>query len=225
MNCKIIVTADNSKSLLIPELNETYHSINGALNEAQHVFIKNGLEQIVSENPIRIFEMGFGTGLNALLTLNYIKNTPIYIAYKTIEKYPVDFETIKELNHPLTANLTELQTAFNEMHTSSWNQIIEITEQFTFEKIKGDLISTDIGNETYHLIYYDAFAPKVQPDLWDVVIFKKMYASLVPSGRLVTYCAQGQFKRNLREAGFIVTNVEGPVGKREMTIAIKPKVD
>jgi len=221
MNLKIIVTNDNSKSLLIPELNESYHSTNGAANESLHIFIKNGLALVPVANPIRIFEMGFGTGLNALLSLNYAKNTPIYIAYETVEKYPLEIDLINQLNHPLTTNLASLSSEFEKMHLCEWNKKVVISAEFTFKKIQGDIQDLELPSDYFHLIYYDAFSPKIQPELWDTIILKKLYLSLTNGGRLVTYCAQGQFKRNLKEAGFNVENIPGPAGKREMTVAIK----
>jgi len=225
MNRKIIVTDDNSKSLLIPEINETYHSINGAMNEALHVFITNGLIPMADKKHIRIFEMGFGTGLNALLSLNCIKNTPIYIAYETIEKFPVELELINQLQHPQTTGLTNLQSEFETMHSCQWNETIEISSAFRFKKNKSDIKDIELPLNNYDVIYYDAFSPKIQPELWTTSILTKLYASMVEGGRLTTYCAQGQFKRNLKEVGFSVHGLPGPKGKREMTLAIKPLVN
>lgn len=225
MNRKIIVTDDNSKSLLIPEINETYHSINGAMNEAMHVFITNGLFKITDTNPIRIFEMGFGTGLNALLTLNHAKNTPIYIAYETVEKFPIELDLVSQLQHPTTTGLIELQNEFNLMHTSKWNETHQLSPNFTFKKYQIDIREIELPSNCFHLIYYDAFSPKIQPELWETAVLKKLHNSMVDGGRLTTYCAQGQFKRNLKEAGFEVHGLPGPTGKREMTLAIKPLVN
>jgi len=224
MNRKIIVTDDNSKSLLIPEINETYHSINGAMNEAMHVFITNGLLPMSDLKLIRIFEMGFGTGLNALLSLNFTKNTPIYIAYETVEKFPVDLELINQLQHPYTTGLIDLQSEFDSMHNSKWNEVVEISSAFSFKKYRGDIYDIELPLNHFHVIYYDAFSPKIQPELWSTNLLVKLYASMVEGGRLTTYCAQGQFKRNLKEVGFSVHGLPGPAGKREMTLAIKPLV-
>jgi tRNA U34 5-methylaminomethyl-2-thiouridine-forming methyltransferase MnmC len=220
MKREIIVTGDNSKSLLIPELNETYHSVHGAAVESNHVFIVNGLAQAGKES-VRIFEMGFGTGLNALLSLNHAKNTPIYIVYHTVEKYPLGYELVKLLNHPGQTGLDHLAADFEKMHTCPWGVPAELSGSFTFQKTEGDLLDLDPLKAYYDLIYFDAFGPKVQPALWSADLLRKMYDALVPGGRLVTYCAQGQFRRNLREAGFRTERRPGPPGKREMTVAHK----
>lgn len=221
MNRKIIVTDDNSKSLLIPEINETYHSINGAMNEAMHVFITNGLLPMSDLKLIRIFEMGFGTGLNALLSLNFTKNTPIYIAYETIEKFPLEMELIKDLDHPIRTGLKDLKAEFEMMHTDNWNECLQILPEFTFKKNQADMQNFELPSNYFDVLYYDAFSPKIQPELWTTDILEKLFQSLVKGGRLTTYCAQGQFKRNLKEVGFTIRSVPGPKGKREMTVAIK----
>lgn len=222
MNRKIIVTDDNSKSLLIPEWNETYHSIHGAKNESQHVFIKHGLERVVAQhNSIKLLEIGFGTGLNALLTYNFIKNTPIYIAYDAVEKFPLSLNVINELEHPKNTGLDEHQATFEKMHTSAWNTEIKISSNFLLKKIAADITILKLAEEQYSLIYFDAFGPKIQPELWQLSQLQKMHNTLVNGGLLVTYCAQGQFKRDLIAAGFKIESFPGPKGKREMTCAIK----
>ena len=222
MNRKIIVTGDNSKSLLIPEWNETYHSIHGAKNESLHVFIKNGLERMAQTcNSINLLEVGFGTGLNALLSLDFANGTPIYIAYDSIEKFPLDIDTIKALNHPENTGLIEHSLIFNKMHQSPWNEKLELSPNFSLNKISADLVNFKLKQNYYSLIYFDAFAPKIQPELWQKPILKKMFDALRKDGLLVTYCAQGQFKRDLIQVGFTIECVPGPKGKREMTCAFK----
>lgn len=221
MDRKIIVTADNSKTLLIPELNETYHSKHGALNEARYVFIKMGLDYLQTthqNNPITIFEMGFGTGLNALVTLEYLKNHPsLKITYDSIEKYPLTINEIENIGYDNVLDAT----LFKKLHICEWNKEHIITDQFQLKKIKGDIKSSLLKEANYDLIYFDAFGPRVQPALWETDTLKKMYTILKPTGTLVTYCAQGQFKRNLKAVGFEVQNLPGPPGKREMTRATK----
>ena len=221
MERKIIVTGDNSKSLLIPGLDETYHSIHGARNESQHVFITHGLIPQLENPTIRIFEMGFGTGLNALLTLNAVKSVSTPIIYDTIEKYPVELETVREIDHPTHTALPHLNDAYLLMHTSNWGTPLNVATNFCFCKKQGDLKDLELPHNYYTLIYYDAFAPKIQPDLWDYPIMQKLYVALLPGGTLLTYCAQGQFRRNLRAAGFKTERLPGPAGKREITRAIK----
>jgi tRNA U34 5-methylaminomethyl-2-thiouridine-forming methyltransferase MnmC len=220
MKREIIVTGDNSKSLLIPELNETYHSVHGAAVESNHVFIANGLSQAGKES-VRIFEMGFGTGLNALLSFAWSENTPVYIAYDTIEKYPLGYDLVKSLDHPGRTCLSHLAANFEKMHTCPWGVPVALSEHFSFQKTEIDLMEAVPLKETYDLIYFDAFGPKIQPALWSTAMLLKMYDALVPGGKLVTYCAQGQFRRNLREAGFRTERRPGPPGKREMTVAHK----
>lgn len=221
MNRTIIVTADNSKSLLIPEWNETYHSIHGAKNESNHVFIKTGLIPQLNKNEIKILEMGFGTGLNALLTMAQINSQTTPIIYDTFEKYPIDLKTILEIDHPKQTSLESLRIHFETLHTCDWNESKLVNGNFLFTKFLGDILDFDLKHNYYTLIYYDAFAPKIQPELWDYPIMQKLYDSLIAGGTLVTYCAQGQFRRNLRQAGFNVIRAAGPTGKREITIAIK----
>ncbi len=221
MNRKIIVTGDNSKSLLIPEMNETYHSIHGAKNESEHIFIQTGLAPQLLNSEVKILEMGFGTGLNALLTLACTndKNTPII--YDTFEKYPIDMETITEIDHPGRTNQEAFREKFELLHSIPWNESKQIAFNFIFTKYDCDFLKAELKMDYYTLIYYDAFAPQFQPDLWDYPQMQKLYDSLAPGGTLVTYCAQGQFRRNLKQAGFTVNKVAGPKGKREITLATK----
>lgn len=221
MERKIIVTGDKSKSLLIEELNETYHSIHGAIQESQHVFIDQGLKKYLDQPEIRILEMGFGTGLNALLTLRETWNKDLRILYHTIEKFPVEPAMIKELDYTSSNWPKDISDAYIYMYNSPWNQELNITPDFLFKKMLGDLADLHLERENYDLIFFDAFGPKIQPELWSESIMHKMYASLKPKGMLTTYCAQGQFRRNLHNAGFRIVRLQGPPGKREMTNAIK----
>jgi len=220
MDRKIIVTEDNSKTLLIPSINETYHSTHGAFNEAIHVFIDAGLKELKT-NKIRVFEMGFGTGLNALVTLDYAIQNKIDIEFTSIEKYPLQAETVQALEYPSKVN-PALSAYFDKMHASEWNKLTEIHPRFSLKKIEGGVETLATENNYYDVVYFDAFGPRVQPELWSVDVLKKMYDHLKQNGILVTYCAQGQFKRNLKAAGFEMENLPGPPGKREMTRGIKP---
>lgn len=221
MNRKIIVTGDNSKSLLIPEMNETYHSIHGAKNESEHIFIQTGLKPQLTQPEVRILEMGFGTGLNALLTLSFTKDKNTPIIYDTFEKYPIDQQTIVEIDHPGQTNLESFRKQFELLHALPWNESKQIAPNFYFTKYNGDFLEAELKKDFYTLIYYDAFAPQFQSDLWDYPQMQKLYDALQFSGALVTYCAQGQFRRNLKQAGFTVHKIPGPKGKREITLATK----
>lgn len=221
MDRKIIVTEDKSKTLLIPALNETYHSVHGALNEALHIYVETGFNFLSSNNKINIFEMGFGTGLNALVTLAAAIESGTVVNYHTIEKYPITAEEIKALDFNAVDALKNA-SYYNDLHELSWNKNHTINDHFSFQKTNGDILHTTLPDSFYDLIYYDAFGPPTQPDLWTESVMHKMYKTLKPGGILVTYCAQGQFKRNLKAAGFVVTNLPGPAGKREITRAFKP---
>ena len=220
MKSKIIVTEDNSKTLLIPELNETYHSTKGAITEAQHVFIQEGLH-FLGRTSVNIFEMGFGTGLNALLTLNEANSNYLNINYHTIESYPLVYNIIQEMSYLDELKLNDLKNEFGQMHTIKTGDEIKLSSHFNFIKWINKIENLEMHQRYYDLIYYDAFGPKVQPELWDIPVLKKMFNALKTEGILVTYCAQGQFKRNLKEIGFKVESLPGPPGKREMTRARK----
>jgi tRNA U34 5-methylaminomethyl-2-thiouridine-forming methyltransferase MnmC len=222
MKREIITTKDNSKTLLIPEMKETYHSSHGALTEANHIFIKNGINQFKnSAEPISIFEMGFGTGLNAILTYRFANKNELTINYSCIEKYPVSANEMKLLNYPSTLSLTlDEQTALNKMHQSI-NKTTVFFNNFSFNLVVDDIKNFKPLKHQFDIIYFDAFAPSHQPNLWQKEVLTKMYKSLKPKGFLITYCAQGQFKRDLKAIGFEVVNLPGPPGKREITKAIK----
>ena len=219
MERKTILTSDNSKTLLIPELNETYHSTKGAMVEALYVFIQEGLFK-VDKKAIKIFEMGFGTGLNALVTFNATIQKEISVDYHSIEKYPLSVDLIEELDHLNSLGYEKWQKEYHTMLSSPWNKSIEVHPNFKLQKLEGDLLSYQI-TATYDLIFFDAFGPKIQAKLWSEEVCQKMYDCLEKKGILVTYCAQGQFKRNLKSVGFEVESLPGPPGKREMTRAYK----
>jgi len=217
MDRKIIITEDGSHSLQIPGLKETYHSIHGAIQESQHVFIKNGL-QALKQSSIRIFEMGFGTGLNALLSYLSIQSQEKHISYTCIEKYPLSSEESKRLNFP--EQLLQDRTFFDSLHSAPWDSTTEMDANFTITKIKADLSRTELHG-IFDIVFFDAFGPDVQAKLWTKDIFDKLYILLRSGGIFVTYSAKGQVRRNLVEAGFTVERLPGPPGKREMIRATK----
>lgn len=218
---KIIVTDDNSKSIYVESLNETYHSTHGALQEAQHVFIEHGLKSAQIKKNVKIFEMGFGTGLNAILTIIYCleNNLPLY--YIGVEKYPLTDHEIELVNSTHLPALQKYSALYKLIHTTPYNQDVELAPDIILKKIHADILSLELPANFFTLIYYDAFGPKIQPDLWSAALMKKMFDAIEPQGKLVTYCAQGQFRRNLREAGFTIQRLPGPKGKREITSATK----
>ena len=217
---KIITTEDGSHSLLLEELDETYHSIHGAIQESNHVFIEAGLNYWLDKNPdstsLSILEFGFGTGLNALLTSLRIKSK-IKVAYDSLEKYPIAKEISNSLNYGVVLNNSEL---FNTIHSVNWGKSQMITPDFWLKKIKVDFREFT-SNTKYDIIYFDAFSPGKQPELWTKEIFQKCYQLLSQGGLLVTYSAKGQLKRDLKSVGFMVESLPGPPGKFEITRAIK----
>lgn len=216
MNPKIVKTSDGSHSLYLEDLDENYHSIHGALNEANHVFIKNGLEYLAkNKSEISIFEMGFGTGLNALATQKFALQNNLIIAYTSVEKHPLDWELCKKLNYIKELKTKELNAFYESIHLSEWNSSVKVESNFISHKIQGEIESIEL-NEMYDLIYFDAFGPRAQSDMWTVDIFEKLYDALNENGVFVTYCAKGQVRRDLESIGFKMERLPGPPGKREM---------
>lgn len=215
---RIILTSDGSHTIYIPELDEHYHSIHGAVQESKHIFINSGLNYCRG-NDISIFEVGFGTGLNALLTALEIRESARHVDYTSVEKFPLSDEFVNILNHRNISG-TESEEIFIKLHSSPWNTRIDITGNFTLEKINGDM--TIINPEgSFDLIYFDAFGPGKQPEMWTHDVFSKISAATKTGGILVTYSSKGQVKRNLKSCGFDVTLLPGPPGKRQMIRAIK----
>lgn len=222
MKRKIITTADGSKTIHIEDWNEQYHSKHGAIQEAQHVFIKEGLQHYSANNKstsIDILEIGFGTGLNAFLTLLEADNIKSKINYVGVEAYPVSMDDISQLNYVELIS-ADNETVFNKLHTVSWGKEHEITSKFKLQK-RQQFFSEIKDNNAFDLIYFDAFGARVQPELWLKSIFEKMYKALKPNGVLVTYAAIGEVKRNMKALGFIVERLKGPPGKRHMLRATK----
>lgn len=219
MEIEIQSTADGSKTIFVPSLDEHYHSIKGALTESQHIFIKMGLHECTATEP-RILEVGFGTGLNAILTLEEAEKRG-KIHYTTLERYPLPLEIVHQLDYD---KLLDKKTAsyFPILHQVPWNEWQEITENFRLRKIECDLTTLKI-EDGYDVIYYDAFAPEKQPDMWTQEIFDKLYTCMAPNGIFVTYCAKGVVRRMLQTAGFSVERLAGPPnGKREILRGKKP---
>ncbi|MBL7889407.1 MAG: tRNA (5-methylaminomethyl-2-thiouridine)(34)-methyltransferase MnmD [Bacteroidia bacterium] len=219
MKPEIIQTADGSHSLYLKELDEHYHSVHGAIQEGIHVFINAGL-QACNKEKISILEIGLGTGLNALLTLMEVERFNKQVHYTAIEAFPLEEQLINQLNYVQVLNAGTLREQFERMHTSAWGEEQPLNNKFTLLKLKGQL-QTTVFPATYDLIYFDAFGPRVQPEMWTEEIFSKMFTVLAPGGMLVTYCAKGEVKRTLKKVGFVVETLPGPPGKREMVRARK----
>ncbi len=223
MDIKLETTNDGSHTFFVANLDEHYHSTNGAIEEALHVFIQTGLNQC-TKKKIKVFEVGFGTGLNAFLTFLEAEKRQLTIDYTSIELYPVATSLAKRLNFPqLTAPSQE--HVFHKLHDSPWGERTEITSYFSLMKIECDLTS-DISPDTfseYDAIYFDAFGPDKQPEMWSRGIFEKMHNICAENGVLVTYSAKGSIRRLLQSIGFTVERLPGPPGKREMLRATKKK--
>lgn len=223
MSRKLVTTSDGSHTLYVPELGEHYHSVHGAVQESTHVFIKHGLQALpVGEGPIYIFEMGLGTGLNLLLTALQPLARPIY--YVSIEAYPVSAEEAASLNYGnLFEEHPEAKGLLQAIHVLAWGAPAELKPRLTIHKIHGKLSELDWATlPQFNLVYFDAFAPDVQPNLWSEEVFAALYNQMQPEGILVTYCAKGSVKRAMKAAGFTIERLPGPPGKREMTRATKP---
>lgn len=215
-----ILTDDGSYTLHIPGIDETYHSRRGALGESMHVFINAGLNEAIKRfgNKLNILEVGFGTGLNAFLTLKAAQENNFQINYTGLETNPLSVELISQLRY---AENVEDKKLFLQLHQTEINSADNISSCFTFEKRMVSVLDfTDIP-ERYHLIYFDAFAPRVQPELWTQPVFEKLYPVLKGGGILVTYCSKSIVRKAMMNAGFNVTKPQGPWGKREMVRAEK----
>lgn len=214
---KILQTEDGFQTITSAEYGEKYHSIYGARTESEVVFINAGFKNKIQLDCIDILEMGFGTGLNALMTWIESEISNKQVNYTTYEKHPLSASMIPELQY---GQALDKDSVFEQLHTCPWNHPTNIGTHFSLHKIQGDIHDiSDIAR--YDVIYYDAFAPSAQADLWTEDIFGKMYQALKPDGILVTYCAKGQVKRNLKAVGFTIEALPGPPGKREMTRARK----
>lgn len=223
MTRSVKITGDGSKTLFINHLNEGYHSGHGALQEAIHVFIENGLK-LVDDYNINILELGFGTGLNVLVTIDeYLKTDKNHsIHYFTIEKYPVCQEEIKQLDYPSLFSCSEMAALNHKIHSAAWNTETEILPGFYFTKYEADFFSLKhLTLPFIHLVYFDCFGARVQPDLWEKPLFEIVADKMRDGGLLTTYSSKGSVRRTLQELGFEVAKKPGPPGKREMINAIK----
>lgn len=215
---ELFTTSDGSHSLLSAVFDVPYHSRHGALSETQHVFIDAGLKSKQCYNQVSILEIGFGTGLNAYMSFLEGKSLDLSIYYETIEAYPVEMDIVHNLNFAEQLNAQKSQ--FLKLHELNWNYEHAFERKFTFQK-KLTTFQDFTTSHSFDVIYFDAFAPNAQPKLWETGFLSKMYTLLNEDGVLVTYCAQGQFKRNLKAIGFSIEALPGPIGKREMTRARK----
>ncbi len=220
MQRHIQLTADGSHTIAIPEWNTSYHSHHGAIQESMHVFIQAGLlhaMDVFPGQPLHILEIGFGTGLNALLSMQKAIEHTLVIQYTAIEKFPLTKEEAAAINY---GEILCMQENFRRLHDGDWEKRTDLHPLFSLQK-KLLSLPADIDTHSVHCIFFDAFSPEVQPELWSQEMFEKLYPSLVPGGMLVTYCSKSVVRRAMTAAGFSVQKIPGPWGKREMVRAIK----
>ena len=221
MKFSLITTEDGSHSLYSPELNESYHSVHGALSESMHIFIEAGLNEVIkTKNALNILEVGFGTGLNAFLTRFFCEKMHIQTSYYGVEAFPVSEEIYSQLNYHTVLNKTN-QQYFLDLHTAEWDKSVQISENFLLKKHLAPISEVSIPDNFFDLVYFDAFAPQYQPEMWTVGIFEKIYKSMSNEAILTTYCCKGDVKRALKSVGFQIEKLPGPKGKREMLRARK----
>lgn len=219
---ELFVSQDGSHSLISDKFGVSYHSKYGAIAESQHVFIEAGLKYQLNrgKQTLKVLEMGFGTGLNALMTYQFTLNNTLKIDYHTFEKYPILLELSDELNYTEQLDANHLKQDFKKMHAASSISTISLTDKFKFTKYIEDILTAELPS-SLDVIYYDAFAPNAQVELWEEGILSKLFQALSPQGILTTYCAKGSFKRAMKSVGFTLDSIPGPHGKREMTRGIK----
>lgn len=218
LKTELVESGDGSHTLKVEELKEHYHSHKGALQESLYVFIEKGLREFDQADHVSILEVGFGTGLNALLTALDQKRPSV--KYCSLETFPLKWELASQLNYPKLIQDESAEKVFEDMHLAAWNSEVSLMDGFVLQKLNNSLqeFGTDLK---FDLVYYDAFAPHAQPELWEPAIWEKLFNIMNNGGVLVTYCAKGQVRRDMQAAGFKVERLDGPPGKREMIRARK----
>ncbi len=215
---QLINTSDGSHTIYVPEIDEHYHSVHGAVQESTFIFINNGFE-VCKADPVFILEIGFGTGLNALLTAIRSSSGTREVYYTSIEKYPLSNEMVNSLNHFKFAGENG-KKIYQLIHSAPWNESVNICNNFSLNKIKSDFTKIQLPGR-YDLVYFDAFGPDKQPEMWTRDMFTGIAAVTNKNGILVTYSAKGEVKRSLKACGYEVTLLPGPPGKRQMIRAVK----
>lgn len=214
------ITSDGSHTLYVPEIDETYHSTHGAIQESSHIFIQEGLQQCRKQS-LNILEIGFGSGLNAFLTAIEAEKSGQKIRYFTLEKYPVPFEKVLQLNYSQQIAYKDSNALFKKIHSAEWETVVDITNNFTLKKLQCDF-TTYQPDTTFDMIYFDAFSPEKQPEMWTEEQFQKIYNACNEGAVLTTYCAKGSVRRALQAVGFKTERLPGPPGKREILRAVRP---
>ncbi len=232
MNREIVVTADGSHSIRLLELNQSYHSMHGALQESAHVYIEAGLRYAMNATgggtgPLHVFEMGFGTGLNALLTLMEAGRQQRLVHYETIDAFPLEASDSAELNFCQQLQRTDLNPFFEHLHYGNWDYEFSLSPYFSLQKYRlslADWLEDKLWaprGRGIDVVYFDAFAPEAQPELWTADVFSALYILMAPGGVLVTYCSKTVVRKAMEAGGFRVYKIPGPWGKREMLRAVK----
>jgi len=214
----LIITEDGSHTLFVPAIDECYHSTHGAVQESKHIFIEAALKQC-TKTEIRVLEIGFGTGLNAFLTMIEAERSDKKIHYTSLEKYPVEVRKALQLNYP-EAFPAVSRESFELLHTSVWGEEVQIGSNFWLTKIEADFTQFNF-NEMFDVVYFDAFSPEKQPEMWSVELFEKIFIQCNPGAALTTYCAKGVVRRAMQSAGFQVERLPGPPGKRQILRSTK----
>ncbi|HBG70166.1 MAG: hypothetical protein A2W93_10540 [Bacteroidetes bacterium GWF2_43_63] len=223
MNKKtLIVTEDGSHTLFLPEINEHYHSIHGAVAESKHVFIEAGLKPKINNiTSINILEVGLGTGLNAALTLLEAENNKKIVRYFAAEPNPISADNIAKLNYADIAGGDRMKEALRAIHEADRERKVLIGDYFVFHYHENKIQQIEFENNFFDVVYFDAFSPGVQPEMWTADVFEKIFAAMKPGGILVTYVAKGEVRRTMKACGFAIEKLPGFAGKREMTRAVK----
>ena len=215
---ELIITEDGSHTLFVPAIDECYHSTHGAVQESKHIFIEAALKQC-TKTEIRVLEIGFGTGLNAFLTMIEAERSDKKIHYTSLEKYPVEVGKALQLNYP-EAFPAVSREIFELLHTSVWGEEVQIGSNFWLTKTEADFTQFNF-NEMFDVVYFDAFSPEKQPEMWSVELFEKIFIQCNPGAALTTYCAKGVVRRAMQSAGFQVERLPGPPGKRQILRSTK----
>ena len=211
------ITSDGSHTIYVPQIDECYHSTNGALQESMHIFIRTALHACAKQE-ITVFEVGFGTGLNAFLTLLDARERGIKVNYIAVELYPIDTQMVSELNYAACANefYPTCEDDFAQLHRAKWNESVEISPDFLLTKIHGDLNTFQYAHYAFDVVYFDAFSPEKQPEMWSETNFNNIFDSCNSGAILTTYCAKGAIRRSMQAVGFTMERLAGPPGKREI---------
>lgn len=215
MDKEFVITEDGSHTIYLPEMDEHYHSTHGAIQESLHIYINQGLFQ-AKKQEISILEIGFGTGLNAYLTFAFADLRKLNINYFSIEKYPLPEIDYLKLNYP-SKIFPEYAHVFEKMHRTKWDSVVKISPEFSLQKVHADLLTFEFNClPQFDLVYYDAFAPGKQPEMWTDNIIQKVASTVKKDGILITYCAKGSVRRAFSAAGFLMERIPGPTGKKEI---------